>query len=245
MPKPKKTADQTIVTFLLDRSGSMSSIKADTIGGFNAYLDTLKAPGAGTITFSFLQFDSQSIDIVFKNEPIANVPHLNADTFQPRATTPLIDACVKTIKVVEEHLAKRDGKPKVVVCFQTDGYENASTAHTWDELNALIKAKTAEGWQFNFMGAGIDAYATGARMGVLSQNTMSYDSFLPQATRAAFSATAHNTQMFASGLSNSTGYTAGQRAGFGDKFAGNRFSKPAKKPDAKVKSQSLADDVSL
>jgi hypothetical protein len=74
-----------------------------------------------------------------------------------------IDAAYKTIKAVEKSL--NGSNPKVVVCIQTDGHENASTEHTWDELNALIKEKSAAGWQFNFLGTGIDAYDTGAHMG--------------------------------------------------------------------------------
>ncbi len=54
----------------------------------------------------------------------------------------------------------------MVICIQTDGLENASTEHTWAELNLLIKEKAKLGWQFNFMGAGIDAYEQGRQMGI-------------------------------------------------------------------------------
>jgi hypothetical protein len=63
----------------------------------------------------------------------------------------------------------------VVICIQTDGQENSSTEHIWNELNALVKEKAALGWQFNFMGVGMDAYDQGARMGIAPAATVAYD----------------------------------------------------------------------
>jgi hypothetical protein len=94
-------------------------------------------------------------------------------TYQPRGGTPLIDAALKTIAAVEDSLAKYDTVPKVIVCIQTDGEENSSTEHTWEELKQVVAEKTKKGWQFNFMGTGIDAYDQGARMGIAAANTMS------------------------------------------------------------------------
>lgn len=207
----------TLVTFLLDRSGSMESIKDDTIGAFNAYLDTLKKEGTG-IEFSFLQFDSQSVDKVCVNKPIADVHNLTKGTFQPRGATPLIDAAYNTIKAVETVITKRSETPKIVVCIQTDGHENASVEHDWDDLNALIKEKTAAGWQFNFMGTGIDAYDQGARMGISTANTISVDSSDPDAMRASFAASASNTAMYASGRASSMAYSLHQKMSSGDKY---------------------------
>lgn len=208
--------DPTLVTFLLDRTGSMERIADDTIGGFNAYRDTLlPTPG---IEFTLLQFDSISLDKVHVGVAVKDVPHLTHATFEPRATTPLIDAVYKTIKAVEAAVAKRTDKPKVVIAILTDGFENASTEHTWDELNALIKAKSTLGWQFNFMGASIDAYKEGHRMGLPLGATVSYDSLSRRNTRSMFVGTASNTAAFASGARGSTAYDVGQKADAGDKF---------------------------
>lgn len=86
---------------------------------------------------------------------------------------------------MEESLAG-DGETEGVICFQTDGEENSSTEHTWNELNALIKDKAGAGWQFNFMGVGFDAYHQGTRMGIAPQATMAYDHRDAEATRMAF-----------------------------------------------------------
>src|SRR5260221_14561392 len=79
--------ERTLVTFLLDRTGSMEPIKDDTIGAFNAYLDGLQK-AATSIDFTFVQFDSISIDKVCVGMPVAQVPRLDASTYQPRASTP-------------------------------------------------------------------------------------------------------------------------------------------------------------
>jgi hypothetical protein len=219
MAEDKAHAATTLVTFLLDRTGSMQSIKDDTIGAFNAYLDTLKKKGGG-IEFSFLQFDSISIDKICVNRPVADVAPLTDETFEPRASTPLIDAAYKTIEAVGEALAKRQDKPKVVIAIQTDGLENASTEHTWEELNLIIKEKSKLGWQFNFMGAGIDAYEQGRQMGIPAAATVSYDKASREATVRAFAASAENTVAYAEDRAPTVGFTPLQKRAAGDRFAG-------------------------
>ena len=207
---------KTLVTFLLDRTGSMSAVKRDTIGAFNTYLEELKK-GDG-IDFTFVQFDSVSIDKICVREPIATVVPLNENTYQPRAWTPLIDAAYKTIKATEEALKDMPTDTKVVVCIQTDGEENASTEHTWEELNALIKEKTALNWQFNFMGVGLDAYNQGARMGIARGSTVAYDPTDTVSNLAAFAAAADNTVAYSTGMARNTAYSADQKLAAGDKF---------------------------
>ena len=247
--KPK--GQRTLVTFLLDRTGSMSSCKDATIEAFNGYLDGLKEDG-DALDFTFLQFDSVSLDKICVAENVSKVALLTSQTYQPRASTPLVDCAYKTIKAVEESLTKRDDKPKVVICIQTDGQENASIEHSMAELNALIKEKSALGWQFNFMGAGIDAYQQGSLMGISAQATMAYDQHSKTATRAAFTASASNTRMFARGESANTSYSMGQRAASGDAFAHRVFGpnapatgpQPSQKPAA-VKKPKIVDDFAL
>jgi hypothetical protein len=106
-------------TSTLDRTGSMERIRDDTIGGFNAYIDGLKGDGAAGIEFTLVQIDSMSIDKIYVAVPIAEVARLSRETYEPRASTPLIDAAYKTITAVEASLV---GAPaaKVVICIQTD-----------------------------------------------------------------------------------------------------------------------------
>lgn len=235
----KRKSTPTLVTFLLDRTGSMQSIKDDTIGAFNAYLETLKA-GGEPILFSFLQFDSMSVDRIAVKQPVAEVAELTAENYIPRASTPLIDAAYETIEAVAA--SDESATSRVIICIQTDGQENASVRHTWAELNALIKEKAALGWQFNFMGAGIDAYAQGAKMGISALSTMSYKSNDRAATRAAFTASAQNTTMFASGRAASTAYSMAQRTQAKDSHIPADLQSASAKP---LQAQRLVDKISL
>jgi hypothetical protein len=101
------TEQRTIVRFLLDRTGSMDKIKAETIGGFNAYLDKLEHDAGDLLEFTLLQFDSVSIDKLHIGASLANVKRLTPESFQPRAYTPRIDASVATITATEETLTSR------------------------------------------------------------------------------------------------------------------------------------------
>jgi hypothetical protein len=168
------TPQTTIVSVLLDRTGSMDSIKDETIGGFNAYLDALQAEAGDLVVFTLLQFDSQSIDTLYSGARLSDVERLTPETYQPRAYTPLIDACFKTIKATEETIASRRDKARVIVVFQTDGQENASREHKIEELRDLIERRKAEGWQFIFLGADIDAYETAGNFGILKEATLAY-----------------------------------------------------------------------
>jgi Mg-chelatase subunit ChlD len=206
---------KTLVTFLLDRTGSMETVRDDTIGAYNTFLETLQQNG-DSIYFTLIQFDSMGVDKLYVNAPVNNVPRLTRETFVPRASTPLIDAAYKTIKAVEKAVS---GNPsnKVVICIQTDGQENSSTEHTWDQLNALIKEKFEAGWQFNFMGAGIDAYQQASRMGIAADQTLAYAKDA-ESSRAAFRATAENTALYSRGRAASTAYSKRQKHAAADKY---------------------------
>lgn len=207
--------NRTLVTLLLDRSGSMNKLKRDTIGAINAWLGTLRETATADVDtrFTLVQFDCpynspMQLERTHVARPIAEVPDLTDADFQPRGGTPLIDAAIATILAIEESLAGREGV-KVVLAIQTDGDENQSKA-PWRDLKALVEEKEGKGWEILFMGAGIDAYAQGAQMGISRSKTISYgtDSL---ATRAAFAATAHNTSLYASGAMASMDYTADQK----------------------------------
>jgi hypothetical protein len=206
---------RTLVTFLLDRTGSMESVKKATIEGFNGYVETLQKEKAADIEFTLITFDTQSMDKICVCKPVKNAPKLDEKNYQPRSGTNLIDCAYDTIKAVEGQEKAKGAK--IVICFQTDGEENSSHKHTSEELKTLIEEKTKLGWQFNFMGCGIDAYAQAARMGVAQMDTMSYSPDMAS-TRASFTASASNLRGFATGQSMNTNYSNVQRAASGDKF---------------------------
>lgn len=214
-----KTPHRTLVTLLLDRSGSMQSIKEDTIGAINAYIGTLRNSGED-IRFSLIMFDTDldrrmDLQKVFVARPISEVPDLRRGDFVPRGGTPLIDAACTTIRAVADSLAEGDGQTKVVIAIQTDGEENASCENGWSDLKALVREKEDAGWEFTFMGCGIDAYSQGARMGIARAKTVSYGKDRAS-TLAVFAETAVNTAGYASGTAASMAYSAEQKLRAGD-----------------------------
>lgn len=220
MAKSKKTAPtRTLVTLLLDRSGSMQSLKDDTIGAINAYLGTLR-DCEDDIRFSLVMFDTgpgggMELQKLHVGVPVSQIADLTSADFMPRGGTPLIDAACSTIRAVGESLSGDDGNTRVVMAIQTDGQENSSVENNWNDLKALIAEKEGMGWEFTFMGCGIDAYDQGRRMGIAQAKTVSYGKDAAQ-THAAFAATALNTRAFASGAAASLDYSAEQKLRAGD-----------------------------
>ena len=168
---PKENAmtrsDLTHVYFLLDRSGSMQSIKSDIEGGFAAFVDEQR--GAGECRVTLAQFDND-YEVVYADRPIADVPPLD---LQPRNMTALHDAMGRLITDAGATLAAlpEDQRPgTVIVAIMTDGLENASQEWTRPAIKALVEQQTSQfGWQFLYMGADQDAVEVGASLGVAAR----------------------------------------------------------------------------
>lgn len=226
-PKTPKAASaagaatpKTLVTFLLDRSGSMESIWDSAMASFNGLVSELKA-SAADIRLTLIQFDTDphnQMDLhkVCVGQRIAKVAPLTRETYTPRGATPLLDALGTTIKAVEQSLQGREAK--VVVVVQTDGQENASREYSWSGVRELVARKQAQGWEFKFLGAGLEsqAYHQAGQMGLSRGSTVSYDKHNIHAAQAAFAATGANIRSFAEGTLCSTDYSAAQKAAAGD-----------------------------
>lgn len=172
--KQTKTAkhEETLVVFLLDRTGSMQTVKQETIGGFNGYLDELrKKRESKDIRFHFRQFDTISLDVV-QDCALKDVRKLNEETYQPRGGTPLYDAIGKTVKALE----KATNKAKVLFVTLTDGQENSSSEWNHKGIQALIKEKEdKDKWTFAYIGVGPEAWAANER---LAAGTQGYSNVL-------------------------------------------------------------------
>ena len=170
--KAKKKVAKTIVNFILDETGSMTSCRSQTISGFNEYIKTLQKK-AGNILMSLTKFNSEKVEIVYAATPIKKVPELTEATFSPAALTPLYDAIGQTIRAVE----KESEKAKVLMVIMTDGYENASKEFVQKTIFDLIKKKQDEDdWTFVFLGADQDAWEAGQKLGLHRGNVMSFAS---------------------------------------------------------------------
>ncbi len=238
---------QKFVTFVLDQSGSMNSIKDDTIGGFNTYLDELRkdSPDAA---FTLILFDSNAVEVRHRAVGVTDVPQLTNDTYKPGASTPLIDACMKAIKATEE---KAPAGAHVVIAIQTDGQENCSTEYKNVDLAEAVQQKTKAGWLFIFIGAGIDAFMQAGSMGIPVQHTMNYTR---ANSRESFQSTYRATRSYLSsddiqvGTANAA-FTSEERMA-ADPNAGAVPSAPTPGPAAPVVStpkmpKSMVDDIKI
>lgn len=159
----------THIVMLIDRSGSMSSIVNDVIGGFNAYLADQQANGSDA-RISIILFDNQDPqETVIWGAPISEAVALNAHTYVPRGGTPLLDATGLAIgrTMVDLQARVATGLPADDIIFVTitDGEENQSREYTLDRIRQLIQERTDAGWQFVFLSAGLDAYGDADRFG--------------------------------------------------------------------------------
>ncbi len=166
-------AKKIIIGFLLDETGSMQSVKAQTIDSFNEYIETLKAEGnASDIRFTLTKFNSLKIEIVHDGVGLQDVEALSRKNYQPANLTPLYDAIGQTIRSLEKKAKKRN----VLVVIQTDGQENASKEFSREDIFDLISEKKKGNWTFVFLGADQDAWVTGMALGLDKGNVMSYAS---------------------------------------------------------------------
>ena len=245
----KKSNKPLFVSFLLDETGSMQSIKDDTIGGFNAYLKELQQ-GDGETLFSLVSFNSSRTAKRYVAEPIKAVKPLTEEDYRPNAMTPLIDAAVKIIKATDEAVESRTGDADVVVVMQTDGQENVSVEYTSADLALLVKEKEAAGWQFVFLGAGMDAFeaARDAGLDLAAERVMSYGRDRSEKAFEVMAGKMRYYQQFRS--SSALDFTDEEREDVGDVFGPGRMDpgtarKKEREGRSKDRGRSSVDDFSL
>ena len=187
--------------FVLDRSGSMASIRDDVIGGFNSFVDEQrKQPGECLVTV--VQFDSQDpYDVLFDAVLLSELSPLAHDNFQPRGSTPLYDAMGHAIANaairMEKRAAEHQPAEQILFVTMTDGQENASREYTRDKVFAAITARTESGWTFAYLGANQDAFAEGGAIGYSAGSTRGYDA-TAQGTAGAFASLSRATSGYRS-----------------------------------------------
>ena len=158
----------TEIGVVLDRSGSMSGVVSDAIGGFNTFLETQKEiPGDANITVSL--FDDV-IEYYVKDTPVKSVAPLTKITYVPRGMTALYDAIGVLINDFGKkfsNMKEEDRPAKVIIAILTDGAENASKEFTENKIFDMIKTqRDTYNWEFIFLAAGESAMTEGANIGM-------------------------------------------------------------------------------
>lgn len=202
--------DYTDVTILIDRSGSMGTIKHDVEGGLKEFAkEQADAPGKCLLTL--FHFDSQSFDTVVDAKPIAEVKDF---TIVPRSATPLLDSVAKAIGLTGSRLEAMDqsDRPKnVVMMIATDGQENASVEMTKESVKKMVEKQTETyNWKFVYIGANQDAFNEASAMGIGRGSTMTYAANTI-GTKSVYASMSSNLKAFRSGLSDTMDFNKKDR----------------------------------
>lgn len=167
----------TEVVFILDRSGSMSGLEADTIGGYNSMLSKQKKEG-GEAIISTVLFDDQT-EVLHDRKNLEQVEKITDKDYYVRGCTALLDAvggAIHHIGKVQKEMPEEDRPEKTLFIITTDGMENASREYTYEKVKKMVeKKKKKKHWEFIFLGANIDAIEVAGRFGVAANRAVRYE----------------------------------------------------------------------
>ncbi len=168
--------DLTEMVFILDRSGSMSGLESDTIGGFNAMIEKQKKL-EGEAYISTVLFNNHSV-VLHDRIPVQKIEPLTENDYSPSGCTALIDAlggAIKHISNIHKYAREEDVPAKTMFVVMTDGLENASHQYSADEVRDMVKEKQEKcNWEFLFLGANIDAVETARHYGIREDRSVNF-----------------------------------------------------------------------
>ena len=166
----------TEMVFILDRSGSMSGMEGDTIGGFNSMIARQKQ-AEGEALVSTVLFSDDSF-VLHDRVPLEKIGPMTANDYCPCGCTALIDAiggAIRHIGTVHKYAREEDRPEHTIFVITTDGLENASRRYTSARVKDMVKHQQEKyGWEFLFLGANIDAVETASRIGISRDRAVNY-----------------------------------------------------------------------
>lgn len=167
----------TELVFILDRSGSMSGLEADTIGGFNSLIAKQKKE-EGTALISTVLFDDHA-EVLYDRISLDRIEPMNDRQYYVRGCTALLDAlggAIHHIGNVHKYAREEDRPAKTIFIITTDGMENSSHRYTYDKVKKMVeRQRDRYGWEFLFLGANIDAIEVAGRFGVQANRAVNYE----------------------------------------------------------------------
>ena len=168
----------TELVFILDRSGSMSGLEADTIGGFNSMIEKQKN-AEGEALISTVLFDNTS-EVIHDRVSVQNIKPMTREDYTVRGCTALLDAiggAIHHIGNVHKYARNEDVPEHTLFVITTDGMENASRRYDSENVKKMIeRQKEKYGWEFLFLGANIDAVETARHFGISEDRAVNYHS---------------------------------------------------------------------
>ena len=175
--KNTKQNNLTELVFIIDRSGSMSGLESDTIGGFNSMIKKQKGKEGGCYVSTVL-FDNEST-VLHDRVKLQNIPPMTDNDYVTQGCTALLDAlggAIHHIGNIHKYARPEDVPEHTMFVITTDGMENASRHYTSETVKKMIeRQKKRYGWEFLFVGANIDAVETAARYGIDRDRAVNYN----------------------------------------------------------------------
>lgn len=165
----------TELVFILDRSGSMSGLERDTIGGFNSLIAKQKQQD-GLCYVSTVLFDSDA-EVLHDRVKLSEISPMTEKDYRVWGCTALLDAlggAIRHIGNIHKYARPEDVPEHTMFIITTDGMENASRRYDSDQVKRMIEEKKAQGWEFLFLAANIDAVETAARFGIEKNRAVNY-----------------------------------------------------------------------
>lgn len=167
----------TELVFIIDRSGSMSGLEADTIGGFNGLLEKQKKE-AGEAFVSVVLFDDRT-EVLYDRVDIQKVEPMNDSQYYVRGCTALLDAiggAIHHIGNVHRYAREEDVPEKTLFIITTDGMENASRMYGYEKVRQMVEhEKEKYHWEFLFLGANMDAIGVAGRFGISASRAVTFE----------------------------------------------------------------------
>ena len=169
--------DLTEVVFILDRSGSMSGLESDTIGGFNSMIEKQRKE-EGEALISTILFDDRT-EVLYDRVPVKKIEPMTDRQYYVRGCTALLDAiggAIHHISNVHKYAREEDRPAKTLFIITTDDMENASREYSYRKVKEMVeKAKKKYDWEFLFLGANIDAIEVAGRFGISADRAVNYE----------------------------------------------------------------------
>ena len=165
----------TELVFIMDRSGSMSGLEKDCVGGFNSMIKKQKKEDGECLVSTVLFNNSDTI--LHDRVSLKDIKQMKEDDYVPSGCTALIDALgnsIKHISDVHRYIRKEDVPEHTIFVITTDGLENASKKYSSEEVKKMVEQKKEEGWEFIFLAANIDAVETAKRYGIEEDRAVNY-----------------------------------------------------------------------
>ncbi|MCQ2491643.1 MAG: VWA domain-containing protein [Lachnospiraceae bacterium] len=167
----------TELVFILDKSGSMSGLEKDTIGGFNSLIEKQKKE-AGEVFVSTVLFDTRN-EVLHDRVPLERIGRMTEAEYYVGGCTALLDAlggAIHHIGNVHKYARKEDVPTKTMFVIMTDGYENASRQYTYDKVKQMVRRQQEKyGWEFLFLGANMDAIHAANSFGIKAERAVTYE----------------------------------------------------------------------